>query len=86
LYTKNDIWKYEDEIRSITLVNETEDKDSRKISISNIAAIYLGSKMTESTKRSLLKLISGDACFDNLKIFEMKNDISEYKAIPSRLK
>jgi len=86
LYTKNDNWKYEDEIRSITLVNETEDKDARKISINNISAIYLGSKMTESTQKSLLKLISGDAYFDKLKIFKMKNDISEYKATPSRLK
>lgn len=86
LYTKNDNWKYEDEIRSITLVNETEDKDARKISINNISAIYLGSKMTESTQKSLLKLISGDAYFDKLKIFKMKNDISEYKATPFRLK
>lgn len=86
LYTKNDIWKYEDEIRSITLVNETEDKDARKISINNISSIFLGSKMTETTQKSLLKLISGDAYFDKLKIFKMKNDISEYKATPSRLK
>jgi hypothetical protein len=86
LYTKNEVWKYEDEIRSITLLNEKQDMDSRKIYVKNISAIYLGSKMTKSTKSSLLKLISADACFNNLNIFEMKNDISEYKAVSSRLK
>lgn len=86
LYTKNNVWKYEDEIRAITLLNEKEDMDSRKISINNISAIYFGSKMADSTKSNLLKMISGDTFFDNLKIFEMKNDISKYKATPGRLK
>jgi hypothetical protein len=86
LYTKNEVWKYEDEIRSITLLNDKQDIDSRKIYVENISAIYLGSKMAKSIKSSLLKLISADACFNNLSIFEMKNDISEYKSISSRLK
>lgn len=86
LYTKNNVWKYEDEIRSITLLNGKQDIDSRRIFVKNISAVYLGNKMAVSTKKSLLKLLISDDYFKSVKIYEMINDISEYSLISNRIK
>ena len=86
LYTKNEAWKYEDEIRSITLLNEKQDMDSRKIYVKSISAIYFGNKMAELTKKSLLKLLLSEDYFKDVKIYEMVNDISKYSLIEVRIK
>lgn len=79
LYTKNSVWKYENEIRSITLINDKNNNNLRKIIANNISAIYFGNKMTNVTKNTLLKLLSQDTNFSKLKIYEMINDVSEYR-------
>jgi hypothetical protein len=79
LYTKNTVWKYEDEWRSITLLNDKEDYDSRKIKINNISAIYFGNKMNAQTKKTMLAFLEQDDKLSKVKVYEMINDISEYR-------
>jgi len=86
LYTKNTVWKYEDEWRSITLLNDKKDNDSRKIKINNISAVYLGNKMNAQTKKTMLAFMEQDDKLSEVKVYEMINDISEYKLTEIRLK
>lgn len=86
LYTKNSVWKYEDEIRSITLISDKTNNNLRKIIANNISAIYFGNKMTKVTKNTMIKLLSLDTNFSKLRIYEMINDISEFKITPLLVK
>lgn len=86
LYTKNSVWKYEDEIRSITFINDKKENSLRKIKVKNISSIFFGNKMAKVTKNTLLKLIAQDTNFCKVRIYEMKNDISEYKITPSQIR
>lgn len=79
LYTKNIVWEYENEWRSITLLKNKTDKEYRKIKVDNISAIYLGNKMNYKTKSALLNIIDHDGVLRGIPIYEMRNDISEYK-------
>lgn len=86
LYTKNSVWRYEDEIRSITLINDKTNNNLRKIITNNISAIYFGNKMTKVTKNTIIELLSLDTYFRKLRIYEMINDISEFKITPLLVK
>lgn len=81
LYTKNTVWNYENEWRSITLLNDNGKNNSRKIEAMSISAIYFGNKMMADTRKVLIKLIKQDEYFSKVKIYDMVNDISEYKLI-----
>ena len=86
LYTKNSVWRYEDEIRSITLISDKTNNNLRKIITNNISAIYFGNKMTKVTKNTIIELLSLDTYFSKLRIYEMINDISEFKITPLLVK
>ncbi|MDY0278673.1 MAG: DUF2971 domain-containing protein, partial [Acholeplasma sp.] len=85
LYTKNVVWKYENEWRSIVLINN-DDINSRKISTIDISALYLGSNMDKETKKALIKLLDKDDELSKIHVFEMRSDISEYKTSVSRIR
>lgn len=85
LYTKNIVWKYENEWRSIALLSNN-DINSRKINSIDISALYLGSNMDNQAKKVLLKLIDMDNLLSKIQVFEMKNDISEYKTSISQIR
>jgi hypothetical protein len=86
LYTKNIVWEYENEWRSITLINNKTDKDNRKINVDNISAIFLGNKMNYKTKSALLNIIDHDSVLRGIPIYEMRNDISEYKITEAKIR
>jgi len=86
LYTKNTVWNYENEWRSITLLNNKTDNANRKVKVDNISAVYLGNKMNIKTKSALLKIIDHDSILKKIPIYEMKNDISEYKITEVRIR
>ena len=86
LYTKNSVWRYEDEIRSITLISDKTNNNLRKIITNNISAIYFGNKMTKVTKNTIIELLPLDTYFRKLRIYEMINDISEFKITPLLVK
>ncbi|MBN2605125.1 MAG: DUF2971 domain-containing protein [Bacilli bacterium] len=79
LCTKNTVWKYEDEWRSITLINDKKCMNSRKINAYNISAVYFGNKMNDDVKQILTRFIEQDENLRKIKLYEMVNDISEYK-------
>jgi hypothetical protein len=86
LYTKNTVWNYENEWRSITLLNNKTDNANRKVKVDNISAVYLGNKMNNKTKSALLKIIDHYSILKKIPIYEMKNDISEYKITEVRIR
>ena len=79
LYTKNDVWKYEDEWRSITLIKDKEFTNSRKIYTDYISAVYFGNKMSDEVKRNMIRIMEKDENLRKINVYEMVNDISEYK-------
>lgn len=81
LYTKNTVWNYENEWRSITLLSDKGKSNSRKIETMNISSIYFGNKMTADIRKLLIKLIKQDEYFSKVRIYDMVNDISDYKLI-----
>lgn len=81
LYTKNTVWNYENEWRSITLLSDKGKSNSRKIETMNISSIYFGNKMTADIRKVLIKLIKQDEYFSKVRIYDMVNDISDYKLI-----
>ena len=85
LYTKNIVWKYENEWRSIVFLSNS-DNNSRKIISGDISALYLGSNMDYKSKKVLVKLIDKDNILRKIRVFEMKNDISEYKTSVSKIR
>jgi hypothetical protein len=85
LYTKNIVWKYENEWRSIALLSNN-DINSRKIISGDISALYLGSNMDNKTKKALIKLLDMNSILSKIRLFEMGNDISEYKMSVSQIR
>ncbi len=81
LYTKNTVWNYENEWRLITLINNKEFSVSRKINMNNISAVYYGNKMSDDVKLILTRFMEQDELLSKIKVYEMINDISEYKII-----
>jgi len=81
LYTKNTVWNYENEWRSITLINNKELSASRKIHMNKITAVYFGNKMSDDVKLILTRFMEKDEFLSKIKVYEMVNDISEYKII-----
>ncbi len=86
LYTKNTVWKYEDEWRSIVLLKRNTDNYLRKIDFNKITAIYLGNKMKEETVKALINIIEINNDLNNVSVFKMINDISEYKTSAVKIK
>lgn len=86
LHTKNTVWNYENEWRSITLLNNKTDNANRKVKVDNISAVYLGNKINNKTKSALHKIIDYDSILKKIPIYEMKNDISEYKITGVRIR
>src|SRR5690554_2465483 len=83
LYTKHDVWKYEDEWRSIVAIKE----GNRNIQIGKISSLYLGNKMEEATTNTMINLINkSNNGLDKVSVFKMINDISEYKIKPVQIK
>lgn len=83
LYTKHDVWKYEDEWRSIIPVKQ----GNRNIQLGKISALYLGNKMEEATTNMIINLINKrNNGLDEISIFKMVNDISDYKLNPVQIK
>ncbi|HHX67478.1 MAG TPA: DUF2971 domain-containing protein [Gallicola sp.] len=83
LYTKHDVWKYEDEWRSIIPVKQ----GNRNIQLGKISALYLGNKMEEATTNMIINLINkSNNGLDEISIFKMVNDISDYKLNPVQIK
>lgn len=81
LYTKNTVWNYENEWRSITLIKNKELSVSRKTYMNNISAVYFGNKMSDDVKLILSRFMEQDELLSKIKVYEMINDISEYKII-----
>jgi len=83
LYTKHDVWKYEDEWRSIIPVKQ----GNRNIQLGKISALYLGNKMEEATTNMIINLINkSNNGLGEISIFKMVNDISDYKLNPVQIK
>lgn len=83
LYTKHDVWEYEDEWRSIIPVKQ----GNRNIQLGKISALYLGNKMEEATTNMIINLINkSNNGLDEISIFKMVNDISDYKLNPVQIK
>jgi hypothetical protein len=78
LITKNDIWKYENEWRSISLIEDSLEY-RREIPFKNISAIYLGNKMDLRTIQAVLSIINEREEYGKINIYRMINDISEYR-------
>jgi len=83
LFTKQDVWKYENEWRSIVPIKE----GNRNIEIGKISALYLGIKMEEATINMIINLINkSNNGLGEISIFKMVNDISDYKLNPVQIK
>jgi hypothetical protein len=79
LFTKYIAWEYEQEWRSIIPIKSD---GNRELEISNISAIYLGNKMEDNVAKEIIHILKDR----DFAIYKMKNEISEYKMTPQRIK
>jgi hypothetical protein len=68
-----------DEWRSIIVLKNKEENELRKMRFNNISAVYFGNRMSNKTKSALKKLIQSNRTLSNVHIYEMINEISDYK-------
>lgn len=87
LLTKKKDWEIEKEWRSIKILgfhNGISDVEVRKVPSPKISGIYLGNKMPERVKKNINRVIRMNPSLSGVTIYEMINDISDYRLIPRK--
>ena len=87
LLTKKKDWEIEKEWRSIRILGSQDvlsEMERRKVKSPKINGIYFGNKMPESVKKGIYRLIKMNPTLNNLSIYEMINDTSDYRLEPQK--
>src|SRR3989339_459707 len=87
LLTKKKDWEIEKEWRSIRILGNQDvlsEMERRKVKSPKINGIYFGNKMPESVKKGIYRLIKMNPILNNLTVYEMINDTSNYRLEPQK--